>query len=58
MTSIATGGFSTRNASIGAFASPAVDWIVIACMVVGSLLVATGYFSPIPPKLSNSEPQT
>jgi len=32
MATMATGGFSTRNASIGAFGSPAVEWIVIVFM--------------------------
>jgi len=31
---MATGGFSTRNASIGQFASPAIDWIIIVFMVL------------------------
>jgi len=29
---MATGGFSTRNASVGAFAAPLVEWIVIVFM--------------------------
>jgi trk system potassium uptake protein TrkH len=29
---MATGGFSTRNASVGAFGSPAIEWIVIVFM--------------------------
>ena len=37
MTTIATGGYSTRTASIGAFDSVAIEWIVIAGMIVGSL---------------------
>ena len=37
MTTIATGGFSTHDASIGHYSSAAVDWIVIAGMVAGSL---------------------
>ncbi len=37
MTSIATGGFSTRDASVGGFDSATVDWIIIGAMVVGSL---------------------
>ena len=37
MTSIATGGYSTRDASIGHFADPAIHWIIIACMILGSL---------------------
>ena len=37
MTTIATGGYSTRTASIAAFDSVAIEWIVIAGMIVGSL---------------------
>ncbi|MEQ9519437.1 MAG: TrkH family potassium uptake protein [Parvibaculum sp.] len=37
MTSIATGGFSTRDASVGGFDSVSVDWIIIGAMITGSL---------------------
>ncbi len=37
MTSIATGGFSTVDASVGHYDSATVDWIVNAAMVLGSL---------------------
>ena len=37
MTSIATGGYSTKDASIGFFDSMAIDWILTAAMIVGSL---------------------
>jgi trk system potassium uptake protein TrkH len=37
MTTIATGGFSTRDASFAHFASPAADWTAVAGMLVGSL---------------------
>jgi trk system potassium uptake protein TrkH len=37
MTTIATGGYSTKTASIGAFDSVAVEWIVIVGMIIGSL---------------------
>jgi len=37
MTTIATGGFSTSDASLGAFANPAVEWIAVVFMIVGSL---------------------
>ena len=37
MTTIATGGFSTSDGSIGAFANPGVEWIGIFFMIVGSL---------------------
>ena len=37
MTTIATGGFSTSDRSIAHFDSAAIDWIVTAFMIVGSL---------------------
>jgi len=37
MTSIATGGFSTYDASVGHFDKPAVDWAMSAIMVLGSI---------------------
>ena len=37
MTTIATGGYSTKDASIGHFNSAAIDWIVVGGMMVGSL---------------------
>jgi trk system potassium uptake protein TrkH len=37
MTSIATGGYSTKNTSVGHFGSQTIDWIVTASMVIGSL---------------------
>ena len=37
MTTLATGGYSTRTASIGAFDSITIEWIVILGMIVGSL---------------------
>ena len=37
MTTLATGGYSTRTGSIGAFDSVSIEWIVIAGMIVGSL---------------------
>ncbi|SDE54989.1 TrkH family potassium uptake protein [Rhodospira trueperi] len=37
MTTIATGGYSTRDASVGHFRSLEVDWIVTAGMIVGSI---------------------
>jgi trk system potassium uptake protein TrkH len=36
LTVLATGGFSTRNASIGAF-GPAVEWVVIVFMMVAGI---------------------
>ena len=37
MTTIATGGFSTRDASIGAFLNPAVEVIITCFMLLGAL---------------------
>ncbi len=37
MTTIATGGFSTSDYSIGGFGNAAVDWIVVVFMLLGSL---------------------
>ena len=37
MTTIATGGFSTSDASIGGFQSAAIEWIAIVFMVLGAL---------------------
>ncbi len=39
MTTIATGGFSTHDASFGFFPQPAVHWVAIVFMVLGSLPV-------------------
>lgn len=36
-TAVATGGFSTRDASIGAFGSPLVEWILIAFMALAGI---------------------
>ncbi|MCG8590245.1 MAG: TrkH family potassium uptake protein [Proteobacteria bacterium] len=36
-TTVATGGFSTRNASIGAFNSPLIEWLVIVFMFAGGI---------------------
>ncbi len=37
MTTISTAGFSTADASIGHFASPAIEWIATVFMVIGGL---------------------
>ena len=37
MTTIATGGYSTKDGSIGHFDTAIVDWIIIGGMIVGSL---------------------
>ena len=39
LTTLATGGFSTRNASVGAF-EPVVQWVIIAFMVIGGMRFA------------------
>ena len=37
MATLSTGGYSTRDASIGAFASPLIEVVAIVFMIVGSL---------------------
>jgi len=37
MTTIATGGYSTKDGSVGHFANATAEWIIIAGMIVGSL---------------------
>ncbi|KZD07931.1 potassium transporter TrkH [Oceanibaculum pacificum] len=37
MTTIATGGYSTKDASVGHFDNPTIDWIVTIGMLLGSL---------------------
>ncbi len=37
LTTLSTGGFSTRNASVGAFHSPLIEWIVIVFMVLAGI---------------------
>ena len=37
MTTIATGGFSTTDASFAAFQSPMIEWIAISFMILGAL---------------------
>lgn len=37
MTTVATGGFSTRDGSVGHFANPQVEWTVTGFMILGSL---------------------
>lgn len=39
MTALATGGFSTRNGSVGEFANPAAELVLVALMLLG----ATGF---------------
>ena len=53
MTTIATGGYSTKDSSIGHFNNPVAEWIIIAGMIIGSLpfvyylRVVRGDLSPI-----------
>lgn len=44
LSTISTGGFTTRNASIGAFDNPFTDWIVMIFMVLGSLNFSLYFF--------------
>ncbi|MBW2230712.1 MAG: TrkH family potassium uptake protein [Deltaproteobacteria bacterium] len=37
LTTLSTGGFSTRSASIGAYGSAAVDWVVIVFMLLAGI---------------------
>ena len=37
MTTIATGGFSTSDQSVGHFNSAVIDWIIVVFMVIGSM---------------------
>ncbi|MGH0034783.1 MAG: TrkH family potassium uptake protein [Myxococcota bacterium] len=37
LTTLSTGGFSTRDASLAAFESPAIEWIVIVFMVLAGM---------------------
>ena len=36
-TTVSTAGFSTRSESIGAFASPGIEWVMIVFMILGSI---------------------
>ena len=53
MTTIATGGYSTKDDSIGYFNNPIAEWIIICGMIIGSLpflyylRVLRGNLSPI-----------
>lgn len=37
LSNISTGGFSIRNDSIGSYASPPTEWVVMAFMILGSI---------------------
>jgi len=36
LTGVSTGGFSTRNGSLGSFGSPAVEWVMVVVMFLGA----------------------
>ena len=40
---LGTGGFSTRNASVGGFQSPAIEWIVIVFMMIAGVSFVQHY---------------
>ena len=44
LSNLSTGGFSTRNASIGAFDSPATEWVIILFMLIGSINFALYFY--------------
>jgi trk system potassium uptake protein TrkH len=37
LTTLSTGGFSTQSASVGAYQSPAIEWIVIVFMILAGI---------------------
>jgi trk system potassium uptake protein TrkH len=37
LTAVSTGGFSTRDGSIGAFGNSAAEWVIVVFMVIGGL---------------------
>jgi trk system potassium uptake protein TrkH len=37
LTTLATGGFSTRNTSVGEFGSPTIEWIIIVFMLMAGI---------------------
>lgn len=40
---LGTGGFSTRNASVGGFQSPAIEWIIIVFMLIAGVSFVQHY---------------
>jgi trk system potassium uptake protein TrkH len=40
---LGTGGFSTRNASVGGFASPAVEWVIVVFMMLAGISFVQHY---------------
>ena len=45
LTTMATGGFSTLDASVGGFASPAVEWIVVVFMFLAGVNFSLHYLA-------------
>lgn len=45
LTTLSTGGFSTRNQSIGSFGSPLVEWIFIAFMLLAGINFMLHYWT-------------
>jgi trk system potassium uptake protein TrkH len=37
LTAVATGGFSTKDASVGGLANPAAEWVIVLFMLIGGL---------------------
>ena len=57
-TTLSTGGFSTRNASVGSFDSPLIEWIVIVFMALGGVNFVLHYkviTNRVPEVLRDSE---
>jgi trk system potassium uptake protein TrkH len=52
LTTVSTGGFSTKDASMGYFPSPVIHWIAIIFMILGSLPFVL-YFQAIRGKFSD-----
>ncbi len=44
LTCVSTGGFSTHDTSIGYYASPAIEWIIIAFMIIGAIPFIAYYY--------------
>ncbi|MBN1140512.1 MAG: TrkH family potassium uptake protein [Deltaproteobacteria bacterium] len=42
---LATGGFSTRDASVGAFGSPFIDWVIILFMFLAGINFSLHYYA-------------
>jgi trk system potassium uptake protein TrkH len=43
LTSVSTGGFSTRSGSVGSFGSEAVEWVIVAIMFLGAMSFVCQY---------------